>query len=183
MPNAHPRPWRRDSVFGAGPRRALDREQRARFRFLLNAHRRGRRLTPLAELIGNALVKRLGVDGQLDPAHETVAADVGCASRTVRRALDAMRALGLVLWQRRIIRDGWAARQTSNSYILVPAGSGTLPTIPPIPCGGQPGRQTLKKEIHLVQQPTTHDLRAAQSALAERRRVVEQGLLTKKRDW
>jgi hypothetical protein len=96
MPTAHPRPWHRHSQFGPGPRRPLDREQRARFRFLLTAHRRAR-LTPHAELIGNALVRRLGIDGQLDPAHETVARDVGCSSRTVRRALGALKAIGLVL--------------------------------------------------------------------------------------
>jgi hypothetical protein len=59
-PKVHPRPWHRGSVFGDGPRLPLDREQRARFRYLLNAHRRVRRLTPLTELIGNALVRRLG---------------------------------------------------------------------------------------------------------------------------
>jgi hypothetical protein len=64
-PKVHPRPWHCGSVFGDGPRRPLDRERRARFRYLLNAHRRVRRLTPLTELIGNALVRRLGVDGQL----------------------------------------------------------------------------------------------------------------------
>src|SRR4051794_13801718 len=56
MPTAHPRPWHRDSRFGDGPRRPLDREQRARFRFLLNAHRRAGHLTPHAEMVGDALV-------------------------------------------------------------------------------------------------------------------------------
>src|SRR3954453_7348819 len=118
MPNAHPRPWHRDSVFGDGPRRPLDREQRARFRYLLNAHRRAHRLTPLTEIVGNALVRRLGVDGQLDPSHDTLAADAGCCSRTVRRVLAAMRALGLVLWQCRLVRVGTRVIQTSNAYAL-----------------------------------------------------------------
>jgi AraC-like DNA-binding protein len=115
MPNPHPRPWHRGSVFGVGPRRPLDRERRARYRYLLNAHRRARRLTPLTELIGDALVRRLGVDGQLDPSHDTIAEDVGCSSRTVRRALAALRALGLLMWQCRLVRDGWRTAQTSNA--------------------------------------------------------------------
>jgi hypothetical protein len=45
LPTSHPRPWRRDSVFGDGPRVPLDRNGRARFRFLIHAHRGARRLT------------------------------------------------------------------------------------------------------------------------------------------
>jgi len=56
----HPRPWHRGSVFGVGPRRPLDREQRARFRFLLLAHARAGRLSPKAQWVGEALLKRLG---------------------------------------------------------------------------------------------------------------------------
>jgi hypothetical protein len=134
MPNPHPRPWHRGSVFGDGPRRRLDREQRARFRYLLNAHRRAHRLTPLTELVGNALVRRLGVDGQLDPSHDTIGEDAGCSSRTVRRALVALRVLGLLVWQRRILRAGPCVDQTSNAYMLLtPDGN---------PTGGQNVRQT-----------------------------------------
>jgi hypothetical protein len=147
LAKAHPRPWHRGSVFSDGPRVPLDREQRARFRFLLNAHRRGGRLTPTTELIGNALVRRLGVDGQLDPAHETIAEDAGCCARTVRRALAALKAVGLVLWQCRLMRSGWRVAQTSNSYVLVPGGVGTLPTGPASRCGGQSVRQSLKESF------------------------------------
>src|SRR6185312_14417570 len=121
--------WHRDSLFGPGPRRPLDREQRARFRFLLSAHRRARRITPLAEHVGEAMVRRLSVDGRCDPCHDTLAEHVGCAARTVRRALDALRALGLVLWQRRIVRDGWRVSQTSNAYLLVPNAVSNPPVI------------------------------------------------------
>lgn len=175
---AHPHPWRRDSMFGDGPRRPLDREQRARFRFLLNAHRRARRFTPLTELVGNALVRRLGVNGQCDPSHDTIAGDVGCCARTVRRALERLKALGLVLWQRRIVRDGWRTSQTSNSYLL--AVTENPPPNRPVSCGGQNGRQTPKVEIQSIQPATTHDVRDAIAALAQRRRVVEASLLTRK---
>ena len=108
MPRLHPRPCRRGSVFGEGRRVPLDRERRARVRFLLSAHRRARRLTPTTELIGTALLKRLGADGQCDPAHATLAADVGCSARTVGRATVAMRDLGLLRWDQRLVRSGCA---------------------------------------------------------------------------
>jgi hypothetical protein len=139
VPTPHPHPWHRDSVFGDGPRRPLDREQRARFRYLLSAHRRARRLTPRAELVGDALVRRLGVDGRLDPSHHRLAEDVGYGSRTVRWALAALKAVGLIMWRCRVVRDGWAVRQTSNAYVLALSAVGTLPT--PV-CGGQSGRET-----------------------------------------
>jgi len=82
-------------VFGDGYRRPLDREKRARFRFLLNAHHRGGGLTRAARDVGEALVRRLGTDGRCDPAHATLAEDAGCCDRTVRRATGAMRDLGL----------------------------------------------------------------------------------------
>jgi hypothetical protein len=139
MTSPHPRPWHRDSVFGDGPRRPLDREQRARFRFLLNAHRRARRLTPTIELVGNALVRRLGTDGQCDPAHDTIANDVGCCAKTVRRALATLRTLGMLMWQRRIVRTGPCVDQISNAYVLfTPHGN---------PSGGQSVRQTLKESF------------------------------------
>jgi hypothetical protein len=138
MPNPHPRPWHRGSVFGNGPRRPLEREQRARFKYLLNAHRRARRLTPHAELVGAALLRRLSVDGRCDPSHDRISQDVGCGARTVRRALAALKALGLLMWQCRLVRDGWRCAQTSNSYVLVP-GAGTLAAAA---CDGQSGRET-----------------------------------------
>jgi hypothetical protein len=76
----HPRPWRRDSVFGDGPRAPLDRNGRARFRFLIHAHRRARRLTRAG------LDQRLGENGRCDPSQATLAADAACCARTVQRA-------------------------------------------------------------------------------------------------
>jgi hypothetical protein len=178
MPIPHPRPYHAGSLFGDGPRRPLDREQRARFKFLLTAHRRARRLTPHAELVGNALVKRLSTEGQCDPGHDTIAADVGCCARTVRRALDALKALGLLVWQRRLVRDGWRAAQTSNAYLLVPAGAGTLPTIPAKCCGGQSVRET--PQIAISTMPaSSQEVADAHAALARRRAAVEGRLLTR----
>jgi hypothetical protein len=179
MPNPHPRPYHSGSLFGAGPRRPLDREQRARFRFLLTAHRRVGRLTPNAELVGNALVKRLSTEGQCDPAHDTIAADAGCSARTVRRALDALKAVGLVMWQRRIVRAGWRAAQTSNAYCLSPAAVANPPAIRAPRCDGHTGRQRVNLVLSHVQQATPAAIAAAQAALNQRRAAVEARLLTR----
>ena len=143
MPTSHPRPWRSGSLFGTGRRRHLDRDQRARFKYLLRAHARAGRLSPKSEWVGNALLKRLGADGgQCDPSHDTLATDAGCSSRTVRRATATMAALGLLRWQTRLVRAGWRTEQTSNAYELVPNANQPVPR-----CGGQLGRQTKRKIV------------------------------------
>lgn len=175
MPTPHPRPWRRGSLFTEGPRRRLDREQRARFRFLLRAHARAGRLPAKAEWVGNALLKRLGEDGQCDPTHDTLAEDAGCCSRTVGRATATMRALGLLRWQTRLVRAGWRTEQTSNAYELVPTA-----TLPAPCCGGQAVRQTTKVAISTTLPVSAGDVLAARAALAavrERRRPLLEGRL------
>src|SRR3954452_22691518 len=165
MPTSHPRPWRRGSVFGDGRRVPLDRERRARFRFLLSAHRRARRLTPTAELVGTALLKRLGADGQCDPSHATLAADTGCSARTVGRATAAMRNLGLLRWDQRLVRNQWRAEQTSNAYELVPAAVSAM--VLPMPrCGGQNGRETPKERFIDIDEAAVARASAAQQLLA-----------------
>jgi hypothetical protein len=141
MPKAHPRPWHRGSLFGTGPRRPLNREQRAKFNYLLKAHRRARRLTACAGDVAEALLRRLGTSGQLDPTHETIAEDAGCRARTVRRALAALKAVGLVMWQCRLVRDGWRVAQTSNAYMLLTPAENP-PEFRAASCGGQNVRET-----------------------------------------
>ena len=179
MPRSdHPKPWHRGSVFGDGYRRPLDREKRARFRFLLNAHHRGGRLTRAARDVGEALVRRLGTDGQCDPCHATLASDAGCCDRTVRRATAAMRDLGLLRWQTRLVRAGWRTEQTSNAYELVPTLA-SPPVLPCARCGGQNVRESRSILIQLpLPLPSPAEAAAAQAALARHRAVMEQKLLT-----
>ena len=162
---SHPRPWHRGSVFGAGPRAPLDREGRARFRYLLNCHRRAHRLTPLAELVGAALLKHLSIEGRCDPAHDCLAADVGCSDRTVRRSIVALRGLGLLAWQQRIIRDGWRVLQTSSAYVLSIAGT---PPAAPIFTGGQSGRETRQLDLIPLSTPPISRLEKALESLGRR---------------
>lgn len=179
MSNRHPRPWYRDSLFGDGPRVPLDRNQRARFKFLLNAHARARRLPAKQEWVGKALLKRLGASGRCDPTHATLAAHAGCSERTARRACETMRRLGLLRWQHRLVRVGWRSEQTSNAYVLMT----NVANPAPLPSGGQKGRETksIDKSMDCTSLPLfSYDERvAAQAALAERRRVIEQRLANK----
>ena len=174
MPANHPRPWRRNSLFTAGTRRPLDREQRARFRFLLHAHARAGSLAAKHEWVGEALLKRLGVNGQCDPAQDTLANDAGCSARTVRRATAAMRALGLLRWQTRLVRVGWRAEQTSNAYELVPSVEN-----PSLRCGGHSGRETAKEVLPSYPPPSAALILAARTTLEARRRQVQAKMLTR----
>ena len=176
MPAPHPHPWHRGGVYGAGPRVPLCRERRAVWKARLNLFRRARRITPLFEDIGLALLRRLGTDGRLDPSHRTLAEDVGCDERSVRRALEAFKACGLAIWVNRLVRTGWRALQTSNAYALT---IGEPPVFSALCTAGQFARQTVKKEILPVPTASVAEVRAAQAALAERRAVIAKRLLTK----
>jgi hypothetical protein len=117
--------WRTNSIFGHGRRQPLDREQRARVLFLARMHRRPGRLSAGGLQVLVALLRLLGADGRLDPSHASLAALARVHVATVQRALDRLRELGLLSWQRRLVRCGWRTEQTSNSYVLTPAA--TLP--------------------------------------------------------
>jgi hypothetical protein len=78
----------------------------------------------------------------------------------------------------RLVRDGWRTAQTSNAYLLVPAGAGTLPTIPAKCCGGQSVRET--PQIAISTMPaSSQEVADAHAALARRRAAVEGRLLTR----
>ncbi len=123
----HPRPWRRGSVFGDGPRRPLSADERRMWLARAEAERKAGRLTALHVVIAGYLLRRLGVDGQCDPAHATLAHDAGCDPSSVLRALSALQAVDLLAWKRRLVRRPWPAggrgatraEQTSNAYELL----------------------------------------------------------------
>lgn len=175
MPNAHPRPYHRGSIYGEGPRVPMCRERRAVWRARLHLFRRAKRITPLFEDIGLAMLRRLGTDGRLDPSHATLADDVGCDPRSVQRAVQAFRDCGLVWWVRRIVRDGWRACQTSNGYIL---RVGEPPANPPPACNRQKVGETPQESFPLTP-ASPQEVAAAQAALARRRAAVEARLLTR----
>ena len=114
-------------MFGDGPRRPLSADERRAWLARAEAERKAGRLTALHVVIAGYLLRRLGVDGQCDPAHATLAHDAGCDPSSVLRALKALQAVDLVGWERRLVRRSWPAggrgatraEQTSNAYELL----------------------------------------------------------------
>jgi DNA-binding transcriptional MocR family regulator len=153
----------------------MDRERRAVWQARIDIHRRAGRITDGEAYVGRALIKRLGQDGRCDPSQTTLANDSGESLSTVKRALKALDGLGMVSWVRRLIREGWRAVQTSNAYLLT---LGKSAEIPRVRCEVQTAR-AIPKENNYPYQMTPQEARAAQAALADRRRVVEE-MLTRK---
>lgn len=122
-------PFHAHSLFTPGPRHALSIGERALWLARLHTARLARAITASHAEVARALLRRLGPDGRLDPAHATLAADTGLCARTVARALRRLAEVGLLTWQRRLVRQAWRAAQTSNAYTLQPAGA----AIPPPP--------------------------------------------------
>ena len=132
--------WRRNSIFGVGPRVPLDREQRSQFRAKLLLQRRPGRLTLAAVQIGRIMLDMLGADGQLDPSVATLAIKTAVHPSTVTRALTRLKECGFLDWRRRMRRDSstaWRSEQTSNAYVL------RLPACDP---QFAPAANTLKKQ-------------------------------------
>ncbi len=168
------RRWRKGSEFGEGLRVPMCRQTRKVWKARVEMHRRAGRITAQYALVAGVLVRRLGHDGRLDPTQATIARDAGVPERTVRRALKALRECGLLMWVRRLVRDGLMARQTSNSYAIT---LGEAPKIKSIAYGGHDGRGSskdiLSKAQIEAQSTPPADVAAARAALerigAERR--------------
>ena len=175
MSNQHPRPWHAGSEFGEGLRWPLDREARCVWRVRLDLARRAGRITALHAEIGRALLRRLGQDGRCDPAHDTIAADVGCSPRTVRTALAALAELGLVRWINRLVRVGQRAQQTSNAYTLIVAAVSAFVPRPrrATRCATSGGKSCRETNLVLNQKKDCLERTAAIAALARIRKAWE----------
>ena len=125
------RPWHRGSVFGDGRRRPMNRDEKGIWRRLVHRHVRAGGIGPKGAWALELLPDYLAKDGRLDPSHACLAADAGVGERTVERALADARALGLLDWDRRLVRTGWRAEQTSNAYVLIVPGSRAGEGAPP----------------------------------------------------
>ena len=80
------RRWRAKSEFGQGLRAAVDQDARDVWTARVEIHRRAGRLTASETLVAQAMARKQGTDGRLDPSHKTIANDAGVSERTVRRA-------------------------------------------------------------------------------------------------
>jgi hypothetical protein len=161
-PEAPRRRWHGNSLYGLGPRCPRDRNERARIRYLLDQHFRAGRLPAVQEKVGNALLRRLGTDGQCDPTYDTLGADAGCSGRTARRATARMRELGLVDWQCRLVRTEDGARQTSNQYVLFTSA--------------EPGGQAVRETRKYISSPLSSPRIEAEPAALEVRQANQQVL-------
>jgi hypothetical protein len=173
--------WHAGSIFGAGPRVVLDREQRARFKALLLLNRRPGRLTIAAAQVGRVLLDMLGQDGRLDPAHATIAAKARIHIDTVRRALFQLQGAGFVTWVKRLVRTGWRTEQTSSAYTLtVPSPTSLFKAFfLKRTCKSTSRAKYVSQAKAPPQQaeaPSAIDVSAARDALETRRRVIEQRL-------
>jgi DNA-binding GntR family transcriptional regulator len=125
-------PWHKGSIFTAGPRHPLSPDQRRAWLARVELERRAGRLTPAYADIARTLLRHLAEDGRCDPSQATLAERSGYSERTVRRALAALHGLGLLDWQRRLVRRPSRAEQTSNAYRFV------LPQQPITPIPNKP---------------------------------------------
>jgi hypothetical protein len=179
MEHAHPRPWHAGSLFVSGPRRPLSLGDRCLWLGKLGSALQARQISGKEYLAGRALLSFIGEDGRLDPSHAAIAARAGCSERTVRRALVRFDALGLLRWQRRLVRQpgAWRAEQASNAYELVPDGRPITPRMPAMQgalrlhCGGQDGREGSFVKITETLVPPIPD--PGRDLLAARRSVME----------
>ena len=139
------------------------------------AWRRGE-LSSLYKDILLQLPRFRGKGGLIFPSHETLAQRAGCSVSTVKRALDAGRALGLIDWRGVWRRTwGWASQRCSNLYSLIWASAPTVEN-PMKSDTGQSERVASQKESFLLTVgPDSHDARLALAAvLAERQRKIAQ---------
>lgn len=87
-------------------------------------------LTPHYRAVLIALLTFRGHGGRIFPSHESIASRVTqsggirtCCVRTVERALNQARDLGMLWWLPQSRREGWRKLRTSNLYFVnVPAG-------------------------------------------------------------
>ncbi len=122
-----------------------------------------------------------GHGGLMVPSHATLADRVGCSPRTVQRALQQARRLGLVSWVERRVRAAWRWLRSSNSYRLAVPAEAVQPGLRPAwPCrattgqnGGGGGSVSRKKALDAMLQEAA----VLPDLLAARRRVIEARLL------
>ncbi len=130
-----------------------------------------------------------GPGGVAWPSHDTLAARAGCCVRTVQRALQAARELGLVSWIERRVRAGWRWLRTSNAYRLTtpleavrPGQSRRRVTTGQPVRGGESASRKKALVAMLAQAPGLPDLLAARRRVMEERRLNETATRTGRRD-
>lgn len=164
------RRWRKGSEFGPGLRAPMNKEQRKVWHVRVETAYGLGRLTSKETRCAHALADRLGRDGQLDPSHATIAAAARASVRTVIRAFEKLRDLGMLRWVNRLVRAADQTRQGSNSYQLMIAER-AVSLVPKQVC--QRVRGIPNKILSLVPPAPLPDIMAARAALDRVRRARE----------
>jgi hypothetical protein len=113
-------------------------------------------LTPLWRDVLRALGRFDACRFGIFPSHGFLARRARCSVRTVQRALEAARALGLVDWTAQRVRASWRLLRASNRYVL------KMPATPVQPGPHGPGNQaraTTGQAGREVTQPITKTAR------------------------
>lgn len=85
-----------------------------------------KQLTPYAYLVARAMIRRASKAGVLWPSRVCLASDVGCSERTVMRATDTLKELGLLAWEQRRLR--WNRRDTNRYVLALPDAPSCVPS-------------------------------------------------------
>lgn len=172
------RRWHKGSLFGPGPRRPLDRNGKARWRWLVRVAARASRITPKAEWVAEELLDHLGTDGRCDPSYERIASTGDFCSKTAERAVERLEGLSLLRKQRRLVRRGWRTEQTSNAYELIIPGEAEAPPPAQRPASRAKilescSKDSLSTAANPIGLPPGFEARAA-AKIAEEKRILRE---------
>jgi len=131
-----------------------------------------RQITPAFRCVGLALLEYVGRDATCWPTHQTLADRAGTSAKTVQRALDALREVGLLSWQAR--RSCWNRRMSNLYTLLSPAALKVRekPISVPRPCCPADRPRSVAAQIAACKAPTAE----LQAALLARQARIEAGL-------
>ena len=124
-----------------------------------------------------------GKGGLIFPSHETLAHRAGCSVSTVKRALAAGRALGLIDWRGVWRRSwGWASKRSSNLYSLIWPQAAAVENPMKSDMGQNERVASQENPFLLTVGPDSYDARLAlATVLAERQRKIAQEWRDRKR--
>ena len=149
----HRRRHHPDAVFACRPVQPLSADARGVLRSRLLLLRRSRHLTPMMHDMALTLLRCVGPDGRCDPSHGTIARLNGDGSeRTAERTTAALRRLGLLSAEHRVVRvaaSPWRTKPTSNAYAWIASRSWRPPPVSPRRTGRQSGGGVLESKTPL----------------------------------
>lgn len=152
-----------------GRRAPRSRRQIRTFERAALAHHRAGRLTDDRFQALMVLPSWLNLrGGRCDPSHATIAAKANTCPRTVQRALEDARRLGLVTWDQRATRRDGETVQITNQYVLLP-GLAAPTDAPPV---DRPPQEQPRTDISKSESGCSDSVSPLERALASLGRAV-----------